>query len=83
MVKSKRAFAVAKSATARLGEAFEYSAIFLLEKVDDNAADLSDEDVRDINTFDALKKSIRAIPPYLIGQVIQLRARNGEALKTP
>jgi hypothetical protein len=30
--------------TARLREAFEYSVIFLMEKVDDNVAYLSEED---------------------------------------
>jgi hypothetical protein len=72
---------MAKPITARLREAFEYSVIFLMEKVDDVVADLSEEDGRDIDTFDALKNSIRAVPYDLIEQTIQLRARDGEAFE--
>ena len=72
---------MAKPITARLREAFEYSVIFLMEKVDDNVADLSEEDGRDIDTFDALKKSIRAVPHDLIEQTIQLRVRDGQAFE--
>jgi hypothetical protein len=70
---------MAKPIAARLREAFEYSVIFVMESVDDNVADLSEEQGRDIDTLAALKKSIRAVPHDLIEQTIQLRARNGEA----
>ena len=72
---------MSKSMTARLSEAFEYSVVFLMEKADDIVGDLSEEDARDIDTFDALKKSISAVPHELIEQTIQLRASNSEAFE--
>jgi hypothetical protein len=72
---------MAKSLAARLEEAFEYSVIFHFEKVDDIVSDLTDEDGRNIETFNALKISIRAVPHALIEQAIQLRAINGEAFE--
>jgi hypothetical protein len=70
-----------KSVTARLHEAFEYSVVYLWEKVDDVAENLSEEDTRDMETFNALKKSIRAIPHELIEQTIQLHSKNPEAFE--
>jgi hypothetical protein len=55
--------------------------LFHFEKVDDIVSDLTDEDGRDIETFNALKISIRAVPHALIEQTIQLRAINGEAFE--
>jgi hypothetical protein len=67
---------MAKSVIARLREAFEYSVVYICEKVDDIAENMSEEDVRDMETFDALKKSIRSIPHELIEQTIQLQAKD-------
>jgi hypothetical protein len=50
-------------------------------KADDIAENLSEEDTRDMQTFNALKKSIRAIPPELIEQTIQLHSKNPEAFE--
>jgi len=72
---------MSESVAARLEEAFEFSVIFFMEKVDDVVADLSEEDRRNIDTFSALQKSIHAVPPELIEQSIQLRARNEEAFE--
>jgi hypothetical protein len=72
---------MSKSITARLCKAFEYSVVFVMEKVDDDVALLSEKDGRDIDTFVALKKSIHAIPHELIEQAIQLRARNPKAFQ--
>jgi hypothetical protein len=72
---------VAKSMSGRLCEAFEYSVVFLFEKVDDIAEKLSDEDSRSVRTFGELKKSVRNIPHELIEQTIQLRARNYDAFE--
>lgn len=72
---------MAKPVSARLREAFEHSVVYLWEKVDDIADDLSEEDVRDMETFDALEKSIRAVPHELIEQTIQLHAQNPQAFE--
>ena len=72
---------MAKSVIARLREAFEYSVVYLWEKVDDVADDLSEEDVRDMATFNALQKSIRAIPHELIELTIQLHSQHPEVFE--
>jgi dsRNA-specific ribonuclease len=72
---------MAKTIAGRLSEAFEYSVVYLFEKVDDVAENMSEEDGRDIATFDALKKSLRAVPHELMEQTIQLRAQNPKAFE--
>ena len=42
--------------TERLEQAFEYSAIWYFEKVDDKVEELTEEDGRNIDTFRALEK---------------------------
>jgi hypothetical protein len=73
---------MAKSVAARLSEAFEYSAVYIWEKVGDIAEDMSEKDVRDLATFGALEKSVRDVPYELIEQTIQLHARNSDAFES-
>ena len=72
---------MAKAIVARMREAFEYSKVYIWEKVDDVAEDMSEEDVRDLETFGALQRTIRAIPHELIEQTIQLHSQNSEAFE--
>ncbi len=71
---------MAKSITARLKEAFEYSVVYYLEHAE-TGEELTDEDLRNIETFEALKKSVRDLPHEVIEQTIQLRGRNPDAFE--
>ena len=72
---------MAQTVAARLSEAFRYSAVFYWESVDDIAENLTDEEGRNIDTFDVLDKSIHDIPHELIERTIQLRAKNSKAFE--
>jgi hypothetical protein len=71
---------MAKSVSARLKEAFEYSAIFHLEKTE-SGHELTDEELRDIKTFEALEKSLPDVPHELMEQTIQLLVLNRDAFE--
>jgi len=71
---------MAKSVSARLKEAFEYSVIFHLEKTE-FGHELTDDELRDIKTFEALEKSLRDVPHELMEQTIQLRVKNLDAFE--
>jgi hypothetical protein len=75
-----KAVAMAKSVVGRLKEAFEYSVIYHLEQAE-LGAELTDDELRDIRTFEALQKSMSDVPHELIEQTIQLRARNRAAFE--
>jgi hypothetical protein len=72
---------MARTVAARLSEAFRYSAVFYWENVNDIAEKLTDEEGRNIDTFDVLDKSIHDIPHELIERTIQLRAKNSKAFE--
>jgi hypothetical protein len=72
---------MAKSIASELSEAFQLSAIWYWETVDDIAENLGPEDARNISTFGALDKSIANIPHELMERTIQLRARNAAAFE--
>ena len=59
----------------RLEEAFEYSAIWHFEMVDDRVEELTEEDGRDIDTFRALEKSVKEISPALMQDTADLAAK--------
>lgn len=59
----------------RLEVAFEYSAIWYFEKVDDMVEELTEEDGRNIDTFRALEKSVKEIPPALMQDADELAAK--------
>ena len=59
----------------RLAEAFEYSAIWYFEKVDDMVEELTEEDGRNIDTFRALEKSVNEISPALMQDAAELAAK--------
>ena len=62
----------------RLAEAFEYSAIWYFEKVDDMVEELTEEDGRNIDTFRALEKSVNEMSPALIQDAADLAAKYPE-----
>ena len=72
---------MAQTVAARLSEAFRYSAVFYWEGVNDIAENLTDEEGRNIDTFDVLDKSIHDMPHELIERTIQLRAKNSKAFE--
>jgi hypothetical protein len=67
--------------TARLEQAFEYSAIWHFEMVDDRVEELTEEDGRDIDTFRALEKSVREISPALMQDTADLAAKYPEVFE--
>jgi hypothetical protein len=71
---------MAKSVAARLKEAFEYSVIYRLEQAE-LGDELTDDELHDIRTFEALQMSMPDVPPELIEQTIQLRTKNHDAFE--
>jgi hypothetical protein len=61
--------------TQRLEQAFEYSAIWYFEKVDDMVEELTEADGRNIDTFRALEKSVKDISPALMQDAAELAAK--------
>jgi hypothetical protein len=59
----------------RLEQAFEYSAIWYFEKVDDMVEELTEEDGRNIDTFRDLEKSVNDISPALMQDAAELAAK--------
>jgi hypothetical protein len=59
----------------RLEVAFEYSAIWYFEKVDDMVEELTEEEGRNIDTFRALEKSVKDILPALMQDVTELASK--------
>jgi hypothetical protein len=57
----------------RIAEAFEYSAIWYLEKGE--FEELTDEEGRNINLFYALEESVTEIPPALMQDVTELASK--------
>src|SRR5580704_2129440 len=57
--------------TERLEEAFEYSAIWHLEKTE-CGDELTDEECRNVKTFYALRDSVNDIPPELVQRTSDL-----------
>jgi hypothetical protein len=64
--------------TERLEQAFEYSAIWYFEMVDDMVEKLTEEDGRNIATFRALEKSVKDISPALMRDASELAAKYPE-----
>jgi hypothetical protein len=62
----------------RLDEAFEYSAIWYLEKADQMGEGLTDEEGRNVDLFYALQKSLKEVPPVLIEDTADLAAKYPE-----
>jgi hypothetical protein len=71
---------MAKSVAARLKEAFEFSVIYRLEQAE-LGDELTDEELHDIRTFEALQGAMSDVPHELIEQTIQLRAKNRDAFE--
>jgi hypothetical protein len=71
---------MAQSVTAFLSEHFLCSAHFFLEQTD-TGGKLTEEEWRSVKTFEDLDDSIERLPPELIEETIQLRARNAEAFE--
>jgi hypothetical protein len=67
----------------RLAEAFEYSAIWYFEKVDDMVEELTEEDGRNIDTFRALEKSVNEISPALMQDAAELAAKYPDVWSAP
>jgi hypothetical protein len=67
--------------TERLEQAFEYSAIWHFEMVDDRVEELTEEDGRDIDTFRALEKSVKEISPALMQDTADLAAKYPEVFE--
>jgi predicted component of type VI protein secretion system len=67
--------------TERLEQAFEYSAIWHFEMVDDRVEELTEEDGRDINTFRALEISVKEISPALMQDTADLAAKHPEVFE--
>lgn len=68
------------NAMKRLDEAFEYSAIFYLEKLDMDGK-LTDEEDRNIDAFRALQESAKEMPRTLKRAVAELRAKHPDAFE--
>jgi hypothetical protein len=62
----------------RLDEAFEYSAIWYLEKADHTGEELTDEEGRNVDLFYTLQKSLKEVPPALIQDAADLAAKYPE-----
>jgi hypothetical protein len=69
-----------QSVPACLSEHFICSAYFSLEQTD-TGGKLTEEQWRDVKTFEDLDNSLDSVPLELIEQTIQLRARNPEAFE--
>jgi hypothetical protein len=67
-----------QSVSANLSEHFLWARDFFLE-LTEFGKELTEEQSRNITTFEALDKSLGDVPHELIEQAIQLRARNAEA----
>jgi hypothetical protein len=59
----------------RLEEAFEYSAIWHLEKTE-CGDELTDEENRNVKTFHALRDSVKDIPPELMQRTSDLARKH-------
>jgi hypothetical protein len=69
-----------QSVPAFLSEHFICSAHFFLEQTD-TGGKLTEEQWRNVKTFEDLDNSLDGVPLELIEQTIQLRARNAEAFE--
>ena len=69
-----------QSVPAFLSEHFLCSAHFFLEQTD-TGGKLTEEQWRNVKTFEDLDNSLDGLPPELIEQTIQLRALNPEAFE--
>jgi hypothetical protein len=67
--------AMYREMTERLEEAFEYSAIWYLEKADDLGEELTEEDWRNVHSFRALEKSVKDISPALMQDATELASK--------
>jgi hypothetical protein len=66
--------------TERLAEAFEYSAIWYLEKAEMDG-DLTDEEGRNVRAFYALQESVKEMSPALTEQIAELAAKRPDAFE--
>jgi hypothetical protein len=66
--------------TERLEEAFEYSAIWHLEKTE-CGDELTDEEDRNVKTFYALRDSVKDIPPELMQRTSDLARKHPGAFE--
>ena len=66
--------------TERLEEAFEYSAIWHLEKTE-CGGELTDEEDRNVKTFHALRDSVKDIPPELMRRTAELARKHPGAFE--
>ena len=66
--------------TERLEEAFEYSAIWHLEKTECGDA-LTDEEDRNVKTFHRLRDSVQDIPPELMRRTAELARKHPGAFE--
>jgi hypothetical protein len=71
---------MAQSVSARLSEHFQWSRLFFLD-LPEFGDEITEEQGRNIDTFEALDNSLGAVPHELVEQTIQLRARNPEAFE--
>jgi hypothetical protein len=62
----------------RLDEAFEYSAIWYLEKADQMGEGLTDEEGRNVDLFYALQKSLKEVSPVLMQDAADLASKYPE-----
>lgn len=69
-----------QSVSVFLSEHFLCSAHFFLEQTD-TGGKLTEEQWRNVKTFEDLDNSLDGVSPELIEQTIQLRARNSEAFE--
>ena len=69
-----------QSVPAFLSEHFVCSAHFFLEQTD-TGGKLTEEQWRNVKTFEDLDVSVGSLSPELVEQTIQLRARNAEAFE--
>jgi hypothetical protein len=69
-----------QTVSARLGEYFQCSGNFFLE-LTEFGDELTEEQGRNIKTFEDLDNSLDEVPHELIEQTIQLRARSSEAFE--
>ena len=67
--------------TERLEQAFEYSAIWYIEMIDDRVEELTEEDGRNIELFRALEKSVKEISPALMQDAADLAAKYPEVFE--
>jgi hypothetical protein len=67
--------------TQRLEQAFEYSAVWYFEMVDDMVEKLTEEDGRNIELFRALEESVKEIPPALMQDAAELAAKYPEVFE--